>query len=151
VPFDDRDYAGTDEFPDLDVDVSFPYTPFFNTEADASVKAPAWLNDRTLYHNRGNTTFSGENSVYGDFFGLDDLFTEHPRVVDGMIDIFKTWWALAWTASASKSELGTSDDWQPDCSLSGLSFDSGGEVWDRDAQHPGGKLGIQGGVERIVG
>ena len=30
---------------------------------------------------------SGENSLYGDFFGLDDLFTEHPDVVDGMIDI----------------------------------------------------------------
>jgi hypothetical protein len=24
----------------------------------------------------------------GDFVGLDDLFTEHPRVVDGMIEIF---------------------------------------------------------------
>ena len=44
-------------------------------------KVPAWLNDVTLYHNRGNTTFVGENSYYGDFFGLDDLFTEHPRVV----------------------------------------------------------------------
>ena len=46
---------------------------------------------RPLYHNRGNTTFAGENSFYGDFFGLDDLFTEHPRVVDGMIDIYSTW------------------------------------------------------------
>ncbi len=26
-PFDDRDYAGTDEFPELDPQVSFPYTP----------------------------------------------------------------------------------------------------------------------------
>ena len=52
---------------------------------------PAWLNDVTLYHNRGNTTFVGENSHYGDFFGLDDLFTEHPRVVRGMIDIYKAW------------------------------------------------------------
>ena len=52
---------------------------------------PAWLNDVTLYHNRGDTTFVGENSLYGDFFGLDDLFTEHPRVVHGMIDIYKTW------------------------------------------------------------
>jgi glycosidase len=32
---------------------------------------PAWLNDVTLYHNRGNTTFVGENSYYGDFFGID--------------------------------------------------------------------------------
>ena len=33
----------------------------------------------------------GENSLYGDFFGLDDLFTEHPRVVQGMIDIYQAW------------------------------------------------------------
>ena len=59
--------------------------------AEQNVKVPAWLNDVTLYHNRGDTTFVGENSQYGDFFGLDDLFTENPRVVDGMIDIYKTW------------------------------------------------------------
>ena len=45
----------------------------------------------SLYHNRGDTTFVGENSLYGDFFGLDDLFTEDPRVVDGIIDIYKFW------------------------------------------------------------
>ena len=45
----------------------------------------------SLYHNRGDTTFTGENSQYGDFFGLDDLFTENPRVVNGMIDIYETW------------------------------------------------------------
>jgi len=33
----------------------------------------------------------GENSQYGDFFGLDDLFKEDPVVVDGMIDIYKAW------------------------------------------------------------
>ena len=41
-------------------------------------RCPAWLNDPTLYHNRGDSTFAGENSQYGDFFGLDDLFTEQP-------------------------------------------------------------------------
>jgi glycosidase len=94
VPFDDRDYAGTNQFPELDVEISFPYTPFFNTAADRRIKRPNWLNDRTLYHNRGNTTFSGENSVYGDFFGLDDLFTEHPRVVRGMTRLFRSWVAF---------------------------------------------------------
>ena len=44
-----------------------------------------------MYHNRGDSSFVGENSVYGDFFGLDDLFTERPEVVDGMIEIFKPW------------------------------------------------------------
>ena len=52
---------------------------------------PAWLNDPTLYHNRGDSTFSGENSEYGDFFGLDDLFTENHEVVTGMEDIYKAW------------------------------------------------------------
>ena len=69
----------------------FPYSPVFRTTADETVKAPAWLNDRTMYHNRGDSTFVGENSEYGDFFGLDDLFTERPEVVDGMVDIFETW------------------------------------------------------------
>lgn len=90
VPFDDRDYAGTGRFPALDPAVSFPYTPVLDP-AERDLKVPAWLNDVTLYHNRGDTTFVGENSYYGDFFGLDDLFTEHPRVVRGMIDIYKTW------------------------------------------------------------
>jgi alpha-amylase len=90
VPFDDRDYAGTGNFPALDPATSFPYTPVLDP-AERDLKVPAWLNDVTLYHNRGDTTFVGENSYYGDFFGLDDLFTEHPRVVRGMIDIYKTW------------------------------------------------------------
>ena len=89
-PFDDRDFAGTDTFPELDPDVSFPYTPVLE-EGEEDLKVPDWLNDVTLYHNRGDTTFVGEDSYYGDFFGLDDLFTEHPRVVEGMIDIYSTW------------------------------------------------------------
>ncbi len=90
APFDDRDYAGTSTFPPLSPTVSFPYTPVLDP-AEETIKVPAWLNDVTLYHNRGDTTFVGENSFYGDFFGLDDLFTEHPTVVRGMIDIYKTW------------------------------------------------------------
>ena len=31
--------------------------------AASTLKVPAWLNDVTLYHNRGNTTFVGENSL----------------------------------------------------------------------------------------
>jgi glycosidase len=89
-PFDDRDYAGRSTFPPLSPTVSFPYTPVLDP-AERDLKVPAWLNDVTLYHNRGDTTFVGEDSLYGDFFGLDDLFTEHPRVVSGMIDIYKRW------------------------------------------------------------
>jgi Alpha amylase, catalytic domain len=93
-PFDDRDYAGGETFPELDVDTSFPKVPYFVNPSDATVKVPDWLNDRTLYHNRGDTSFVGENSEYGDFFGLDDLFTEQPRVVHGMTDIYKAWVAF---------------------------------------------------------
>ena len=59
--------------------------------AERSVKIPAWLNDPIYYHNRGNTTFQGESSRMGDFVGLDDLMTENPRVVAGMIEIFGSW------------------------------------------------------------
>ena len=72
----------TGTFPPLDPAVSFPYTPIYRTVEDETVKVPAWLNDRRYYHNRGDSTFAGESSEYGDFFGLDDLFTEHPDVVD---------------------------------------------------------------------
>ncbi|MCL9982798.1 MAG: alpha-amylase family glycosyl hydrolase [Erythrobacter sp.] len=71
-------------------DPAFAYTPVVR-DAEKSVKVPAWLNDVTLYHNRGNSHWVGESSVYGDFSGLDDLATEHPRVVAGMIDIFGQW------------------------------------------------------------
>ena len=90
LPFDDRDYAGTGTFPPLDPNKSFPYTPVVPA-AETNVKVPAWLNDPIYYHNRGNSSFSGENSLYGDFFGLDDLFTEHPAVVEGMINIHQYW------------------------------------------------------------
>ena len=90
TPFDDRDYAGTSTFPTLDPATSFPYTPVLDP-TEEGVKVPAWLNDPTMYHNRGNTTFTGEDSQYGDFFGLDDLFTERPEVVAGMTDIYRTW------------------------------------------------------------
>jgi len=90
LEFDDRDYAGTGTFPPLDLE-SFPYSPVFRTAADETVKAPAWLNDPIYYHNRGDSTFAGESANYGDFVGLDDLFTEQPAVQDGMIAIYETW------------------------------------------------------------
>jgi hypothetical protein len=32
-------------------------------------------------------------------------------------------------AGSLQSELGCSDDWQPDCAASGLAFDAGDQVW----------------------
>ena len=71
-------------------DPSYAYTPYVPA-AERTVKAPAWLNDPIYYHNRGDTTFTNESSTMGDFSGLDDLMTENPRVVAGMIDIFGSW------------------------------------------------------------
>ncbi len=87
--FDDRDFVGGDTFPELDAETSFPYTPIFPNAGDSTAKNPMWLNNPIYYHNRGDSTFAGESSTYGDFFGLDDTFTEHPDVVNGYIAIFK--------------------------------------------------------------
>ncbi|ASW55882.1 pullulanase-type alpha-1,6-glucosidase [Plantactinospora sp. KBS50] len=90
-PFEDRNYAdGSRAFPAVNLD-SFPHRPTFASGADSRVKVPGWLNDPTMYHNRGDSTFSGENSEYGDFFGLDDLWTERPEVVRGMTRIYGDW------------------------------------------------------------
>ena len=89
--FDPHAVAGSADFPALDPNVSFPYHPVFPTPADATVKVPAWLNDVTMYHNRGDSTFAGESSEWGDFVGLDDLFTERPEVVDGMTKVYESW------------------------------------------------------------
>ncbi len=88
--FDPADYAGTSTFPALNAATSFPYVPVVNP-AEANVKVPAWLNDVTKYHNRGNSTYSGESTTYGDFSGLDDLMTEDPAVVQGFVDVYDTW------------------------------------------------------------
>ena len=88
--FDPDDYAGTDSFPPLDPAISFPYTPVI-ADAEQDVKVPAWLNDPTLYHNRGDSTWAGESVTYGDFIGLDDLMTEHHTVVDGFVDVYQDW------------------------------------------------------------
>ena len=92
-PFDDSDFAYSGQpdytFPEVDAS-SFPYLATL-PPGEENAKNPAWLNDPLLYHNRGNTSFTGENSLYGDFFGLDDLWTERREVVEGMVDIYSFW------------------------------------------------------------
>ncbi|UUU34427.1 pullulanase-type alpha-1,6-glucosidase [Streptomyces sp. CA-210063] len=91
-PFDDADHADAGEatgFPAVDGD-SFPRTPVVPA-AEKNVKVPAWLNDPTMYHNRGDSTWAGESATYGDFVGLDDLWTERPEVVEGMEKIYEKW------------------------------------------------------------
>lgn len=71
-------------------DMAFAYTPYI-PEGEEAIKTPGWLNEMRYYHNRGNSSFAGESSTYGDFAGLDDLMTEHPDVVEGFIDIYSDW------------------------------------------------------------
>ncbi len=82
-PFDDRDGVKK-----VDRD-SFPYTPV--QAPGTGEKVPSWLNDPTMYHNRGDSTWAGESNEYGDFSGLDDLWTERPEVVKGMAKIYEKW------------------------------------------------------------
>ena len=143
-PFDDRDYADGDRgFPAVERAQSFPYTPVFATPADAQAKEPAWLNDPTMYHNRGDSTFAGENSEYGDFFGLDDLWTERPEVVRGHDEDLRR---LGRRAPASTASASTPS------STSNLEF------WPQFAQGiaaaPGGQAGllhVRRGLQRRPG
>ncbi|PFG40535.1 pullulanase-type alpha-1,6-glucosidase [Georgenia soli] len=135
--FDPADHAGTGNFPELDAATSFPYTP----ERTGDV-VPEALNDVRLYHNRGNSTWSGESVTYGDFDGLDDLMTEHPTVVQTMTDVYTTWMDLGidgfridtakhvnlefweeWTAAIDAHAEATNPD-----------FFTFGEVYDADAR-----------------
>ena len=88
--FDPALVAGKDTFPKLDAKVSFAKQPSIDA-VNANIKKPAFLNDITNYHNRGDSTWSGTSVFDGDFYGLDDLFTEKPEVVKGWIDVWSTW------------------------------------------------------------
>ncbi|PHY17554.1 alpha-amylase family glycosyl hydrolase [Caulobacter sp. BP25] len=66
------------------------YTPFVPA-GQKHAKKPDWLNDPIYYHNRGESTFAGESSLLGDFATLDDVFTEHPHVVAGFIEVYGRW------------------------------------------------------------
>ncbi len=89
-PFIPELVAGKSTFPKLSVNYSFPHKPVVDA-AKKNIKNPAWLNDLTNYHNRGNSTFSGTSIGDGDFYGLDDLFTEKPEVVAGWIEVWSGW------------------------------------------------------------
>lgn len=86
---DDAVHQTAENFAKL-TEPTWAYTPFV-PERFEGVKVPDWLNDTIYYHNRGETDFVDEDSLYGDFAGLDDLNTAHPRVVEGMVEIYKDW------------------------------------------------------------
>jgi glycosidase len=85
-------YAGGRTFPCLKAG-SFPRVPVL-LAGDRAAKKPAWLNDVRRYHNRGDIAFDSCSETcleQGDFFGLDDLFTEQPTVVDGLAAVYAGW------------------------------------------------------------
>jgi len=91
-PFAAADYAGGKTFPCLSPRYQ-PRQPFL-PPGNRAAKRPAWLNQVVRYHNRGDIDFSSCSSLcfeQGDFFGLDDLFTEQPFVVDGLAKVYGDW------------------------------------------------------------
>ncbi len=59
---------------------------------DETVKVPAWLNDPTLYHNRGNAAFDGPRATCtATSSGSTTCSPSSRRSVDGMIDIYQYW------------------------------------------------------------
>ena len=86
---DDPAHLNIDNFNKL-TDPNYAYEVYV-PEAEKNIKNPAWMNDPIYYHNRGHTTFKGEDSIYGDFAGLDDFMTEHPTVVEGFKDVYSKW------------------------------------------------------------
>ncbi len=59
--------------------------------ADSNIKKPDWLNLISNYHNIGDNPSVGNSVTDGDFFGLDDLKTENPAVVNGWIELWSSW------------------------------------------------------------
>lgn len=79
----------TNCFPQLNL-ASFPKSI---NAGDSNLKWPAFLQDVKNYHNRGNISdwANLEQSLYADFYGLDDLMTESPVVIEGLAEIWANW------------------------------------------------------------
>lgn len=91
-PFVAAKYATGKTFPCLSAKY-MPRSPVV-LPADRNAKKPAWLNDVTKYHDRGDINFDSCSVTcfeQGDFYGLDDLFTEQPAVVSGLAKIYADW------------------------------------------------------------
>jgi glycosidase len=90
--FNPAAYVGKSTFPCLSA-ANMPRAPFV-LPALAKVKKPDWLNDPLNYHDRGDIAFdSCSEQCYeqGDFFGLDDLFTEKSTVEEGLAQVYAEW------------------------------------------------------------
>jgi alpha-amylase len=93
--FDPARYVGRSTFPCLKAS-TMPRPPIV-FPGQANLKRPDWLNDVTNYHNRGDIDFNSCSAAcyeQGDVFGLDDLFTEKPNVVNGLAALYASWITL---------------------------------------------------------
>ncbi|MET0561037.1 MAG: alpha-amylase family glycosyl hydrolase [Gaiellaceae bacterium] len=91
-PYSAQRYAGGKRFPCLSARYQ-PREPIVLPDK-RGLKRPAWLNDVRRYHNRGDIEFSSCSPgcfEQGDFFGLDDVFTEQPFVVNGLAQVWGDW------------------------------------------------------------
>ena len=90
--FDAAKFVTSKHFPCLSARY-MPEVPYV-APGDRTKKKPAWLNDPLNYHDRGNIDFgscSEQCFEQGDFYGLDDLFTEKPNVMNGLAQIYASW------------------------------------------------------------
>jgi glycosidase len=90
--FKAANYVTAKRFPCLSARY-MPEVPYVAPQ-DRQLKKPAWLNDPLNYHDRGNIDFgscSAQCFEQGDFFGLDDLFTEKPKVMKGLAQVYASW------------------------------------------------------------
>ena len=90
--FNPAKFVGTNTFPCQSAR-SMPHIPLVLPSL-AHAKKPDWLNDPLNYHDRGDIDFSSCNEACyenGDFYGLDDLFTEKPVVEKGLAQIYAGW------------------------------------------------------------
>jgi glycosidase len=82
-------------FPIMSADVSYPREPFISSESKNAKRLPDFLQDINSYHNRGDASScgwaAGPCAMQGDFFGLDDIMTENPVVVQGLSDVYASW------------------------------------------------------------
>jgi glycosidase len=61
------------------------------TAAEAKSKKPEWLNKISNYNNLGNSPSVEKAIEVSDFFGLDDINTKKPEVIQGWISLWSEW------------------------------------------------------------
>jgi glycosidase len=61
------------------------------TVAEANSKTPSWLNKLSNYNNLGNSPAVESAIELSDFYGLDDIKTKNPEVIEGWIKVWADW------------------------------------------------------------